>query len=179
MGDQMVTRWYTINIGAVCSLCFAWASTFLWSCKSQLTIYTSLYMHMILRCGARSSFKYLLLNRAHYYSMWYLVITMTWSVKECLPIMKASCFHFVPWDSIASGVDSTRGNPHRIKFYFKLAPIFAFCPLLLAIFYASAVLLFYYCCILHIDVWGKDMRSAFWFDPCSERQTTWYIDSPV
>jgi hypothetical protein len=156
----MVTRRYTRNIGAVCSLYFAWASTLLWSFKPQLTFYTSSYMHMILQCGARSSFKYLIINRAHYYSMWYLVITMTWSVKECLPIMKASCVHFVPWDSIASDVHSTRGNPHRIQFYFKLAPIFAFCPLLLAIFYASAVL-FYYCCILYIGVWGKDARSAF------------------
>jgi len=75
--------------------------------------------------------------------------------------MKASCVHFVPWDSIASDVDSTRGNPHRMKFYFKLAPIFALFPLFLAIFYASSVLLFYYCYILHIGVWGKDLRLAF------------------
>jgi hypothetical protein len=57
-----------------------------------------------------------------------------------------------------------------MKFYFKLAPIFAFCPLLLAIFYASAVLLFNYCIILHIGVWGKGVRLTFWFEPCSERQ---------
>jgi len=79
---------------------------------------------------------------------------------ECLHIMKASCVYFVPWDSIASDVDSIRGNPHRTKFYFKLAPIFAptfaLCSLLLAICYASAILLFYHCCDLHIGAWGKE-----------------------
>jgi len=66
-----------------------------------------------------------------------------------------------------------------MKFYFKLAPIFALCPLFLAIFYASAILLFYHCCILHIGVWGKEVLLTFWFEPCSERQTSWYIGIPV
>jgi hypothetical protein len=58
--------------------------------------------------------------------MWYIVTTMTWSVKECLPIMKASCVHFVPWESIASDVDSTRGNLHRMKFFFQISSDFCF-----------------------------------------------------
>jgi hypothetical protein len=66
-----------------------------------------------------------------------------------------------------------------MKLYFKLAPIFAFCPFLLAVFYASAVLLFYYCCILHIGVWGKEVRLTFWFEPSIERQTTCYIGMSV